>query len=79
MSDGARPACRRPRSATRLTIIGVSLAAFLLHGYVGFIFSGSIKANPWWSTPLMPIVFSLLDHGVVIALVMLMYSDGQDL
>jgi hypothetical protein len=23
---------------------------------VGFIF-GSVKANPWWSTPLMPIVF----------------------
>jgi Ni/Fe-hydrogenase subunit HybB-like protein len=38
-----------------LTIIGIP-SAFLLHGYVGFIF-GSIKANPWWSTPLMPIVF----------------------
>ncbi|HPS78229.1 MAG TPA: polysulfide reductase NrfD, partial [Thermoanaerobaculaceae bacterium] len=38
-----------------ITIIGVP-SAFLLHGYVGFIF-GSVKANPWWSTPLMPIVF----------------------
>ena len=38
-----------------VTIIGIP-SAFLLHGYVGFIF-GSIKANPWWSTPLMPIVF----------------------
>src|SRR6516165_5522581 len=32
-----------------VTIIGIP-SAFLLHGYVGFIF-GSIKANPWWSTP----------------------------
>jgi len=29
-----------------LSIIGIP-SAFLLHGYVGFIF-GSIKANPWW-------------------------------
>src|SRR5450755_3480550 len=35
-----------------ITIIGIP-SAFLLHGYVGFIF-GSVKANPWWSTPLMP-------------------------
>ena len=35
-----------------ITIIGIP-SAFLLHGYVGFIF-GSIKANPWWSTVLMP-------------------------
>src|SRR5512133_3866893 len=38
-----------------ITIIGIP-SAFILHGYVGFIF-GSIKANPWWSTPLMPIIF----------------------
>jgi Ni/Fe-hydrogenase subunit HybB-like protein len=38
-----------------VTVIGVP-SAFLLHGYVGFIF-GSVKANPWWSTPLMPVVF----------------------
>jgi predicted membrane protein len=31
-----------------VTIIGIP-SAFLLHGYVGFIF-GSIKANPWWSS-----------------------------
>ena len=30
-------------------------SAFLLHGYVGFIF-GSIKANPWWGNVLMPII-----------------------
>jgi Ni/Fe-hydrogenase subunit HybB-like protein len=33
-------------------------AAFALHGYVGFIF-GSIKAVPWWATPLQPIIFIL--------------------
>lgn len=30
--------------------------ACVLHGYVGFLF-GSIKANLWWSTPLMFIIF----------------------
>jgi predicted membrane protein len=38
-----------------LSIIGIP-SAFLLHGYVGFIF-GSIKANPWWGNVLMPIIF----------------------
>jgi len=54
-----------------VTLIGIP-SAFLLHGYVGFIF-GSVKANPWWSTPLMPIVFlfSAIVSGV--ALVLLMY------
>jgi Ni/Fe-hydrogenase subunit HybB-like protein len=54
-----------------ITIIGIP-SAFLLHGYVGFIF-GSIKANPWWSTPLMPIVFLFSAIVSGIALVMLMY------
>lgn len=40
-----------------LSIIGIP-SAFLLHGYVGFIF-GSIKANPWWGNVLMPIIFIL--------------------
>ena len=54
-----------------VTIIGIP-SAFLLHGYVGFIF-GSVKANPWWSTPLMPVVFlfSAIVSGV--AMVMLLY------
>src|SRR5947209_7532258 len=38
-----------------ISIIGIP-SAFLLHGYVGFIF-GSIKANPWWGNVLMPIIF----------------------
>ncbi len=54
-----------------ITIIGIP-SAFMLHGYVGFIF-GSIKANPWWSTPLMPIVFVFSAMVSGIALVMVMY------
>jgi len=54
-----------------ITIIGIP-SAFLLHGYVGFIF-GSIKANPWWSTPLMPIVFLFSAIVSGIAMVMLLY------
>ena len=34
---------------------GIPIAC-ILHGYVGFLF-GSIKANLWWSTPLMFIIF----------------------
>ncbi len=54
-----------------LTIVGIP-SAFLLHGYVGFIF-GSVKANPWWSTPLMPIVFLFSAIVSGIAAVMLLY------
>jgi Ni/Fe-hydrogenase subunit HybB-like protein len=38
-----------------ISLVGIP-SAFLLHGYVGFIF-GSIKANPWWGNVLMPIIF----------------------
>jgi Ni/Fe-hydrogenase subunit HybB-like protein len=44
----------------------------MLHGYVGFIF-GSIKANPWWSSPLMPVVFIFSAMVSGIAAVMLIY------
>lgn len=54
-----------------ITLIGVP-SAFLLHGYVGFIF-GSIKANPWWSTPMMPIVFLFSAMVSGIAAVLLLY------
>jgi Ni/Fe-hydrogenase subunit HybB-like protein len=54
-----------------ITIIGIP-SAFLLHGYVGFIF-GSIKANPWWSSVLMPIVFLFSAIVSGIALVILLY------
>jgi Ni/Fe-hydrogenase subunit HybB-like protein len=55
-----------------ITIIGIP-SAFLLHGYVGFIF-GSIKANPWWSTPLMPVVFLFSAIVSGIAAVLLIYA-----
>jgi len=72
-SDNISPAARRiDDSVGRLvTIIGIP-SAFLLHGYVGFIF-GSIKANPWWSTPMMPIVFLFSAIVSGIALVLLLY------
>jgi Ni/Fe-hydrogenase subunit HybB-like protein len=54
-----------------ITLVGVP-SAFLLHGYVGFIF-GSVKANPWWSSPLMPIVFIFSAMVSGIAAVMLLY------
>jgi Ni/Fe-hydrogenase subunit HybB-like protein len=54
-----------------VTIVGIP-SAFLLHGYVGFLF-GSIKANPWWSTPLMPIVFLFSAIVSGIAMVLLLY------
>jgi len=40
---------------------------FLSAGYVGFLF-GSIKANPWWSTPLMFIIFivSAIVSGIAV-------------
>ena len=59
------------RLGRAITIVGIP-SAFLLHGYVGFIF-GSVKANPWWSTPLMPIVFLFSAMVSGIALVMLLY------
>jgi Ni/Fe-hydrogenase subunit HybB-like protein len=60
------------RKAVKLiTIIGIP-SAFLLHGYVGFIF-GSVKANPWWGSVLMPIVFLMSAIVSGIALVLFMY------
>jgi Ni/Fe-hydrogenase subunit HybB-like protein len=54
-----------------VTLIGIP-SAFLLHGYVGFIF-GSVKANPWWSSPLMPVVFLFSAMVSGIAVVLLIY------
>jgi Ni/Fe-hydrogenase subunit HybB-like protein len=54
-----------------VTLVGIP-SAFLLHGYVGFIF-GSLKANPWWSSPLMPVVFIFSAMVSGIAGVMLIY------
>jgi Ni/Fe-hydrogenase subunit HybB-like protein len=54
-----------------ITVIGIP-SAFLLHGYVGFIF-GSVKANPWWSSPMMPVVFLFSAMVSGIAIVMLLF------
>ena len=54
-----------------LALVGVP-AACLLHGYVGFIF-GAVKANPWWSTPLMPVIFLLSAIVSGIALLIVLY------
>jgi len=60
------------RKAVRtITLIGIP-SAFILHGYVGFIF-GSIKANPWWSSVLIPIVFLFSAIVSGISLVLLLY------
>jgi Ni/Fe-hydrogenase subunit HybB-like protein len=72
-SDDVSPEALRldERFGRAITVIGIP-SAFLLHGYVGFIF-GSVKANPWWSTPLMPVVFLFSAIVSGIAAVMLLY------
>lgn len=54
-----------------LAAIGIP-AACGLHGYVGFIF-GAIKANPWWASPLMPVIFLLSAIVSGVAMVMICY------
>lgn len=53
LSESAR--CLDARMIRFLVGIGIPVAV-VLHGYVGFIFGG-VKANPTWSTPLMPVIF----------------------
>jgi Ni/Fe-hydrogenase subunit HybB-like protein len=58
VTDLSEPALRLDARMGRIiSIVGIP-SAFLLHGYVGFIF-GSIKANPWWGNVLMPVIFIL--------------------
>ncbi len=54
------------RIARFLAGLGIPMAC-LLHGYVGFLF-GSLKANPWWSTPLMFVIFifSAIVSGIAV-------------
>jgi Ni/Fe-hydrogenase subunit HybB-like protein len=68
---GERALAIDDRTGWLITVVGIP-SAFLLHGYVGFIF-GSVKANPWWSTPLMPVVFLFSAMVSGIALVMVLY------
>ena len=57
-----------------VTLVGIP-SAFILHGYVGFIF-GSLKANPWWNSPLMPVVFifSAMVSGIAAVLLIYMFT-----
>jgi Ni/Fe-hydrogenase subunit HybB-like protein len=60
------------KAITVLAGIGLPMAC-MLHGYVGFIF-GAIKANPWWSSPLMPVIFLLSAAVSGIALLTVVYQ-----
>jgi Ni/Fe-hydrogenase subunit HybB-like protein len=60
-----------------LAAIGIP-AAFLLHGYVGFLF-GALKSNPFWSTPLMPIIFIFSAVVSGIAALIVMYQVAMKL
>jgi Ni/Fe-hydrogenase subunit HybB-like protein len=57
------------RIITVLAAVGIP-SACVLHGYVGFLF-GSLKSNPWWSTPLMPVIFllSAIVSGIAVLVV----------
>jgi len=63
------------RAGYVITVVGIP-SAILLHGYVGFIF-GSVKANPWWSSPMMPVVFlfSAMVSGISAVLLLYMFSS----
>ncbi len=74
-TDISEPAVRFDGKIGKIiTIIGIP-SAFLLHGYVGFIF-GSVKANPWWSSVLIPIVFlfSAIVSGMAMMLLVYMVT-----
>jgi Ni/Fe-hydrogenase subunit HybB-like protein len=55
-----------------LATLGIP-SACILHGYVGFLF-GALKSNPWWSTPLMPIIFlfSAMVSGIALTIILYM-------
>jgi Ni/Fe-hydrogenase subunit HybB-like protein len=59
---------------TTKVLAGIGIpAACLLHGYVGFLF-GALKSNPWWSTPLMPIIFLFSAVVSGIAMIIILYQ-----
>ena len=75
ISDEARAIDRK---ITRvLAAIGIPMAC-LLHGYVGFLF-GSLKANPWWSTPLMSMIFLFSAMVSGIAVLIFLYQIAMKL
>ncbi len=71
------PESRRVDHNVLVILAGIGIpGAALLHGYVGFIF-GAVKANPWWSTPLMPIIFLCSAIVSGIAMVVILYQIGM--
>jgi len=70
ISDKARAADHKV--ITVLAALGIP-AACILHGYVGFMF-GSVKANAFWSTPLMPIIFLFSAVTSGIAMIIILYE-----
>lgn len=56
-----------------LGIIGLPVVCAVT-GYVGFLF-GSLKSNPWWSTPLMPhiFVFSAFQSGLACLILLYLF------
>jgi Ni/Fe-hydrogenase subunit HybB-like protein len=69
VDDVSEPALRLDAKMGQiLSVVGIP-SAFLLHGYVGFIF-GSIKANPWWGNVLMPVIFimSAIVSGIALCI-----------
>lgn len=69
MNDGARAVDNWLIHA--LSLLGIPIAC-VLHGYVGFLF-GAVKANPWWSTALMPVIFLVSAIVSGIAALILLY------
>ncbi|MCK5837053.1 MAG: polysulfide reductase NrfD, partial [Desulfobacula sp.] len=62
--------------------IGIPIAV-VLHGYVGFIFGG-VKANPTWSTPLMPVIFLFSAcvsgiSGIILAYILIRKTKGRSI
>jgi Ni/Fe-hydrogenase subunit HybB-like protein len=71
--DTSEPALRKDHKIIRvLSAIGIPTAC-LLHGYVGFLF-GALKSNPWWSSPLMPIIFLFSAMVSGIAMIIILYQ-----
>ena len=58
-----------------LALAGIPIAC-VLHGYVGFLF-GAVKANPWWSTALMPVIFLVSAIVSGIAALIVLYLLGS--
>ena len=70
--DTSETSLRRDQQVIKVLAMAGIPSAFLLHGYVGFLF-GSIKANAWWSTPLMPVIFPMSAIVSGIALLIVLY------